>query len=89
MACGCFPIATDIPANSQWIENGSNGLLYRVADIGELAAAIERAVRDSEMRRAAEVVNRRIVETRADWRVCVRRMQETYHDAMARAGDSK
>lgn len=85
MACGCFPIATDIPANSQWIDQGENGLLYPAGDAVGLAAALERAVRDPELRRRTVAVNRRIVETRADWRVCVTRMEESYRLAIARA----
>ena len=86
MACGSFPIATDIPANAQWIEHGVNGLLYAAGDVQQLADAIDRAARDVGLRQRAAALNRQIVETRADWRVCVTSMQETYRRAMAHAG---
>ena len=89
MACGCFPVATDIPANSQWIVDGENGLLYPPADVARLAEAIARAARDPKLRRDAVPLNRRIVETRADWRVCVARMEESYARAIARAGGGR
>lgn len=88
MACGCFPVCTDIPANSQWIEHGVNGLLYPAGDAPLLANAIEEAVHDVALRHRAAALNRDIVETRADWRVCVARMQETYRRAIAHAEDS-
>lgn len=84
MACSCFPIATDIPANAQWIDHGVNGLLYPAGDAAALADAIEQGAGDVAMRHRAASLNRRIVETRADWRVCVKRMEETYLRAMAR-----
>lgn len=85
MACGSFPIGTDIPANSQWIEHGVNGLLYPAGNAPMLADAIEYAVRDKVLRQRAVALNRDIVEARADWRVCVTRMQETYRRAIAHA----
>jgi glycosyltransferase involved in cell wall biosynthesis len=88
MACSCFPIATDIPANAQWIEHGINGLLYPAGDTGRLADAIELSAGDVALRQRAASINRHIVETRADWRVCVKRMEETYQRAMAHAGQT-
>lgn len=88
MACATFPIATDIPANAQWIEHGVNGLLYPAGDAARLADAIEQAVRDVALRQRAASLNRRIVETRADWRVCVKRMEETYQRAIVHAGST-
>lgn len=87
MACGSFPIATDIPANAQWIEHGVNGLLYPPGDVSRLADAIQQAADDLALRHRASALNRQIVETRADWRVCVARMEETYRRAMAHAGN--
>jgi L-malate glycosyltransferase len=78
MACGCYPVATDIPANVQWITPGRNGALFPGGDAGRLAEAIERVAGDEPARRAAAHENRRIVEERADWRVSVARMREIY-----------
>jgi len=85
MACGCFPIATDIPANAQWIEPGVNGLLYPAGDASRLADAIAQAAHDVALRRRTAVLNRSIVEARADWRVCVAQMEATYQRAIAHA----
>jgi glycosyltransferase involved in cell wall biosynthesis len=84
MACGCFPIATDIPANAQWLRDGVNGLLYPAGDAARLAACIERAADDGELRGRAAQINRRVVEERADWGVCVARMKATYVTAIER-----
>lgn len=89
MACSCFPIATDIPANSQWIEHGVNGLLYPSGDAVRLAEYILQAYRDVALRTRAGVINRDIIEKRADWRVCVARMSDTYTNAILYAGKQK
>jgi len=82
MACGCFPIATNIPANAQWIEHGKNGLLYRPSDDVALAEMLQLALTDSALRQSAEAINRDIVEKEIDWRVCTARMQQVYDGLM-------
>lgn len=86
MACACFPIATDIPANAQWITDNVNGLLYAPGDAGQLARCILQAVENTELRSQATRMNRMIVEERADWRVCVGRMNDVYAKVMNDAG---
>ena len=84
MACGSFPIGTDIPANTQWIEDGVNGLLYPSGDSKALAKCIEQACADVSLRLRASKLNRDIVERRADWRICVSRMDDVYAGVIAR-----
>jgi glycosyltransferase involved in cell wall biosynthesis len=88
MACACFPIATDIPANAQWLEHEVNGLLYPPGDAEALTECILRAAADAAWRARAGKLNRDIIEQRADWRVCVSRMSDTYTRAIAHAGAS-
>jgi glycosyltransferase involved in cell wall biosynthesis len=85
MACGCFPIGTAIPANAQWLDEGSNGLLYPPGDHAALARCIREASGDADLRERAAKSNRDIVERKADWRVCVRRMEDVYASAIMRA----
>jgi glycosyltransferase involved in cell wall biosynthesis len=80
MACGCFPIATDIPANSQWITHDINGYLYPPADIECLANLICSALDNSRLRSSARFENRLIAERRASWRICVERMEAIYQE---------
>ena len=89
MACGCFPIASNIPANAQWITDGLNGYLYPAGDVTRLVDAIEMAMEKKELRLSARSLNRTIVETKVDWRICVKRMDDIYEqviDAKVLAG---
>lgn len=78
MAVGCFPIATDIAANSQWIDQGINGILYAPGDIPSLANGLRGAWGDPERRRRAAIANRATVERTANWDVGVDLTLELY-----------
>ena len=67
MACGSFPIATDIPANREWIEHGRNGLLFPVRDAQDLAATIDQALGDPARQQAAAAINWKIIRQRGSW----------------------
>ena len=88
MACGCFPLATRIPANAQWLEEGVTGILYPPRDDAALAQALRRAIADPELRLAAQTVNRRVVEQRASWQTCLARYDEIYAEAIRRRRDA-
>jgi glycosyltransferase involved in cell wall biosynthesis len=49
MACGCFPIVTDLPGNRAWITHGENGFLVPVDDEEALASYIIRALEGKEL----------------------------------------
>jgi glycosyltransferase involved in cell wall biosynthesis len=67
MACGLFPVVSDIPANREWIEDNKNGALVSPRDTDRLGKAIVEVWRDPELRRSAAIRNARIIEERADW----------------------
>ena len=67
MACGLFPIVSDIPANREWIEHGRNGTLVPPGQPMRLALAVVEAWRDGDLRRRAREENARIVRERAQW----------------------
>ena len=71
MSVGCFPIATDIPANSQWISHGVNGYLYPAGDPNALAGMLEITFKNSALIPQATLANRDIVEKRASWQRCI------------------
>ncbi len=68
MACGTYCIATDIPANAQWIVDGENGRLVPVNDIDELAKIILKAYKDFSVKiEKANEMNKNIIAEKADW----------------------
>lgn len=67
MACGSFPVVTDLPANKEWVEDKVNGLLVPVKDPKALAEAIIRALRDVALQDRAREINRQRIRNKAIW----------------------
>ncbi|TDQ19610.1 protein involved in gliding motility RemC [Algoriphagus boseongensis] len=62
MACGCFPIVSDLPANRAFIQSGKNGFLVPVGDYTALAHAIEKFLNNTESYHEAIHQNRIFIE---------------------------
>jgi glycosyltransferase involved in cell wall biosynthesis len=67
MACGAFPVATDIPANRVWVESGQNGFLYPCRDVDRLADRIIEALLRPDWREKTMNANWDIVRKGASW----------------------
>ncbi len=67
MACGAFPVVTDIPGNRVWIEHGSNGLLFPPGESRALADCIRGSAENPRLRAEAASRNRQIIRDRAIW----------------------
>lgn len=65
LACGLFPILSDIPANREWIHN-NNGILVPLSNSKALADAIIKASLNEEWRSEAGKFNRRLATEIAD-----------------------
>lgn len=78
MSQGCFPVATDIPANREWIVPGENGLLFPVGDAGALAAAVQSVLHDEEWLERASRHNIELVAQRGDLNRNLERVAAVY-----------
>jgi glycosyltransferase involved in cell wall biosynthesis len=68
MACGCYPMVTDLPGNRSWIENGVNGHLIPVNDSEALAKCVEKMWQKPEMVMNVAAKNRKFVEEHANYK---------------------
>ncbi len=84
MACGLFPIVTDIPANREWLSDGTSGRLVPPGEATKLAVAIIDSWRDAELRANARRINLGVVESRARWEESMRPVKELF-DRLANA----
>ena len=84
MACGAFPVATDIAANRAWIQPGENGLLFSCQNADELAQKIIEAIGRPEWRQAAMAKNWEIVRTKASWAWEMAKMEKAYEALVTR-----
>lgn len=62
MACGCFPIVSDLPANRAFINSGKNGFLVPVGDTIAIAQAISDYLENPESFSEGIIQNRAYIE---------------------------
>jgi glycosyltransferase involved in cell wall biosynthesis len=78
MACGAFPVVTEIPSNQEWITDEQNGFLISTSNESHLARKIVEACRRPALLTEASKRNRRIVEGRAHWKCMIREITGIY-----------
>jgi glycosyltransferase involved in cell wall biosynthesis len=67
MACGLFPVVTDIPANREWIVDGENGRLVPAGQATRFAVTLIDSWRDTGLRERARRRNLEIIAARGRW----------------------
>jgi L-malate glycosyltransferase len=68
MACGCFSVVTDIPANRQWISEGINGFFVPLNNVESLAAKIiEYSTNFSMFSDACKAFNQQAIQEKGIW----------------------
>jgi glycosyltransferase involved in cell wall biosynthesis len=78
MACGTFPIVTDILSNRKWIKNAENGFLVPTENEYILARKIVQAIRNRELLTQASEKNRKIIEQKAYWKENISKIASIY-----------
>lgn len=69
MACGCFPIVTDLPANRAFISSGVNGILVPPGDSKALKEAISYYMSNQPFFEAGICQNRAFIEQNCNLKV--------------------
>ncbi|AEA44155.1 glycosyltransferase family 4 protein [Fluviicola taffensis] len=79
MACGAFCIATDIPANRQWIQDGENGFLVQINDVEGLANRILEVYSNYETLQGKAIpFNKKIIEEKGIWTKNMKVIEQKY-----------
>lgn len=84
MACGCYPIVSDIKPNQPWV--GEHGRRVGVEDHEALAREVAAAILDPARRDAARGPNRDLVLSRADGRETLKTLIPLLRQAIASHG---
>ncbi len=80
MACGCFPIVSDLPGNRNWIVQKKNGILVPSENHTKLAEELEWAFNNSAFTKKSITENRILVEQNANYKINMKKIALTYHD---------
>jgi hypothetical protein len=78
MAFGALPVHSDLEPIREWVRHGENGLLAGAEDVGAVAEAIRRAVRDDALVDRAAEANARLVAEKLEYGAVRRRAMELY-----------
>jgi glycosyltransferase involved in cell wall biosynthesis len=85
MACDAFCIATNIPANQQWIEEGVNGFLVEINDVEGLADNILRTYSNyRELQEKASPINKEIIKEKGIWANNMKVVEQKYREMVNR-----
>lgn len=82
MACGLPVVASDIPGNAEWVENGENGWLFKDGNSSALAARLSEAANQRGQFARMGRRSRAIAEARADWETNFGVLQAAYQMAV-------
>lgn len=80
MACGCFPIVSDLPGNRSWIQQKVNGILVNIENEFNLAEELQWAFNNNDFTKRAISQNRKFVEENANYKINMKKIALTYHD---------
>jgi L-malate glycosyltransferase len=81
MACGAYPIATDIPANHEWLKDGVNGSFVKINDVQGLADVMLKVYRnfDSMIDKAIQE-SAKIIAEKGTWQINMLNMENKYKE---------
>ncbi len=80
MACGCFPIVTNLPGNRSWINNQENGILIPVENYKVLAEELQYAFERNLWRNTVVKRNRKFIEENANYTINMKKIAAAYHE---------
>ena len=66
ISSGCFPVVGDIESLREWVADGENGFLVDPDAPKSLARATSRALKETNLRQAAGMINQNLIAERAD-----------------------
>ncbi|MBM6837355.1 glycosyltransferase family 4 protein [Clostridium saudiense] len=78
MACGIFPIVSNIPANKEWIKSEVNGLIVEELNVDKLTKIMIESLNNNSLRESAVSVNNKIISERAIWIKNMAYIRENY-----------
>jgi glycosyltransferase involved in cell wall biosynthesis len=80
MACGCYPLVSDIPGNQSWITHRENGQLIPIDDAEMLAEELIWAFENKDFRNHAVLNNREFIENHVDYKTNMKIIANKYHE---------
>ncbi len=83
MACGCCPVASRVGGNPELVEDGQNGLLFKVDAVDELARHLQELLDDEPRRQRLALAATAKITSRFTFADAARTMQEIYESVLS------
>jgi glycosyltransferase involved in cell wall biosynthesis len=83
MACELAPVATDLPANREWITDGENGFIVPQDDHKALAEKIVYLIENSETRAKFGKISRKLIADNAEYDKEMGKVEKLYASMMS------
>ena len=84
MACGIFPIVTDIPGNRPWVTHDKNGFLFEKGDYDKLSELILQSIGSKELIKNAAKINQEVVKEKGNWEKSIKEIENLYANLVER-----
>jgi glycosyltransferase involved in cell wall biosynthesis len=84
MACGIFPIVTDIPGNRPWVTHDKNGFLFEKGDYDKLSELILQSIGSKELIKNAAKINQEVVKKKGNWEKSIKEIENLYANLVER-----
>lgn len=78
MACGITNIVSDIPANTEWVEDGVNGVIMKNSSPESIAESMQYALENVKLKQNCVNINREIILKRAVWDDNMMQIEDEY-----------
>jgi glycosyltransferase involved in cell wall biosynthesis len=78
IACGAALVLSDVPSLHEWVRDGREGLFVPVGDVGAIASAIVRLLKDASLRSELQANGLELIRQRADSRVWMAHAEAIY-----------
>lgn len=78
LACGCFPVVSDLESVREWISDEFNGLIFNMNSAEDLAAKIRRALDEPVLRNQVKQRNLAMIENRAAYASVMSQVSKFY-----------
>ena len=84
MACGLSTVVSDIPGNTEWIDDGVNGMVVKRSNPGSIADGLNRLLKDDSLRKAMSANNIKKIREKADFSKNVKKLDWMYETLAAK-----
>lgn len=84
MACGCYPVVSDISGNQSWINHRENGQLIAVDNFEMIADEILWAFENPSIRKEAILKNLQFIEKHVNYKTNMKIIADKYHELIDR-----